>query len=399
VKLLLYSHYFAPSVGGVETITMSLASGLADIRNAEGRPEFEVTVATQTMAGQFEDSALAFRIVRCPESSELRRIIRDSDVVNIAGPALEPLFWSWSMGKPFVVEHHGYQAICPNGLLLLHPEMTRCPGHFQAQHYVKCLKCNAANQGGVASLGSLCRTFPRRWLSRRATANVAISPHVMRRLAFPRSSTSFYGIEDPLTGAESEGVVLPTKESFCFAYVGRLVEEKGLPLLLEAAKQLRNEGFRFVLRFVGDGPERKKLQDSAISLDLLDGVEFTGFLRGAALAKCLRSVDAVVMPSIWEETAGLAAIEHMMLGRMVIAADIGGLGEVVGEAGLKFEPGNAQALAVCMRDVLRNPSLIAEIGATARARALELFQRHRMLNEHAEIYRQAFAQGNAAGQA
>ena len=51
----------------------------------------------------------------------------------------------------------------------------------------------------------------------------------------------------------------------------------------------------------------------------------TGFLRGHAFVNALQDVNVVVMPSMWEETAGLAAIEQMMRGRLVIAADIGGL--------------------------------------------------------------------------
>jgi glycosyltransferase involved in cell wall biosynthesis len=95
------------------------------------------------------------------------------------------------------------------------------------------------------------------------------------------------------------------------------------------------------------------------------------------------------MPSVWEETAGLAAIEQMMRGRLVIASNIGGLGEVVGSAGLRFAPGDATALAECMRRVLHQPQLIDAIGREARVRALTLFARHRMIDEHRRVYREA----------
>ena len=72
-------------------------------------------------------------------------------------------------------------------------------------------------------------------------------------------------------------------------------------------------------------------------LGLQDRVTFTGELRGPDFRKrLLRSVQVLVMPSRWEETAGLAAIEQMMRGGVVVAADVGGLSEVVGDAGLKF---------------------------------------------------------------
>jgi glycosyltransferase involved in cell wall biosynthesis len=106
-------------------------------------------------------------------------------------------------------------------------------------------------------------------------------------------------------------------------------------------------------------------------------------------SRALRDASVVVMPSTWEETAGLAAIEQMMRGRLVIAADIGGLSEVLGDAGLKFVPGNAVSLADCLRSVIENPALITSYGEKARHRALQLFERSKMLTEHAQIYRDA----------
>jgi glycosyltransferase involved in cell wall biosynthesis len=93
------------------------------------------------------------------------------------------------------------------------------------------------------------------------------------------------------------------------------------------------------------------------------------------------------MPSVWEETAGLAAMEHMMRGRLVIASEIGGLRETVGDAGLMCQPGSAEDLARCMRDVLRDRALLRALGRKGRERARSLFLRERMIAEHAHIYR------------
>jgi len=76
VKLLIYSHFFAPSVGGVETIILSLARGLAGLRDSNGVPQFEITLVTQTPAGSCEDSAFPFRVIRKPGFQQLWRIIR-----------------------------------------------------------------------------------------------------------------------------------------------------------------------------------------------------------------------------------------------------------------------------------------------------------------------------------
>jgi len=95
------------------------------------------------------------------------------------------------------------------------------------------------------------------------------------------------------------------------------------------------------------------------------------------------------MPSRWEETAGLAAIEQMMRGGIVIAADIGGLSEVVGDAGLKFSAGDSGALYSCLRKVLEQPSLADSLGSAARARAVKLFNCESMIQEHVSLYREA----------
>jgi len=166
------------------------------------------------------------------------------------------------------------------------------------------------------------------------------------------------------------------------------VPEKDIPVFLEAAKILKAERHDFEIRIIGDGSERPQLQEHTQREKLEAFTSITGFLTGDALAHALRDVSVVVMPSTWEETAGLAAIEQMMRGRLVIAADIGGLTEVLGDTGLKFTPGNAGSLADCLRRVIENPELISLYGEKARTRALQLFQRSRMITEHAQLYRQ-----------
>ena len=118
---------------------------------------------------------------------------------------------------------------------------------------------------------------------------------------------------------------------------------------------------------------------------------FTGYLQGEALAEALEGVSLAVMPSIWEETAGLAAVEIMMRGRLVIASEIGGLGEYVGDAGLKFVPGDIAGLASCLQRVIEEPSLVQTLGAKARQRALQLFREERMVAGHLAVYRQLLA--------
>jgi hypothetical protein len=91
MKLLLYSHFFAPSLGGVETVVRSLATGLAELRAPDGRQEFHLTLITQTPRGSFDDSSLPFPVIRQPNLNSLRKLISSADVVHVAGAAISPI--------------------------------------------------------------------------------------------------------------------------------------------------------------------------------------------------------------------------------------------------------------------------------------------------------------------
>jgi glycosyltransferase involved in cell wall biosynthesis len=385
MNLLIYSHYFAPSVGGVESIVQSLASGIAELRTLDGHREFDVTVVTETPAGTHDDSKFPFRMVRRPGVIRLWRLLRASDVIHAAGPAFLPLLLAWLSRKRFVIEHHGYQATCPNGLFVHQPDRAICPGYFQAGRYGECFQCLRSEfSSGWTAAKLLAFMFPRDWLSRAATTNIAVTSHVDHRQKLPHTKVVYHGIEDALPNPDQS-----LSQKLRIAYVGRLVPEKGIPVLLEAAKILKAEGHDFEIRIIGDGPERLQLEELIQRYALESFTSITGFLTGDAFARALQDVSIVVMPSTWEETAGLAAIEQMMRGRLVIAADIGGLSEVLRDAGLKFVPGNAVSLAHCLRSVIENPALITSYGEKARHRALQLFERSKMLTEHAQIYRDA----------
>jgi len=386
MNLLIYSHYFAPSVGGVENIVQSLADGLARLRDLSGEHEFKVTLITEIPIGTCDDQQFPFRVIRRPNILQLWRSVQKADVLHLAGPALLPMLLAWIARKRFVVEHHGYQATCPNGLLVHHPDRGVCPGHFLADRYGECFRClhsEFLSRSAAAKL--LLLMFPRHRLAQAATANIAITKHVDQRQHLPRTQVVYHGIEGPLPRPSP-----PTPKPqvrLCIACVGRLVPEKGIPLLLEAARILKQEAHDFEVRIIGDGSERNRLEEIIHQEKLQDRVSISGFLGGGALAEALQDVHVVVMPSTWEETAGLAAIEHMMRGRLVVAADIGGLSEVVGDTGVKFQAGDASSLAQGLREIINNPSLIVTLGAAARERALKIFDRESMIANHARIYR------------
>jgi glycosyltransferase involved in cell wall biosynthesis len=387
MRILIYSHSFAPQIGGAETYAMHLARGLA--ARDEGSAA-SVTVVTQSPKKVFDDSSMPFAIIRHPGIKLLRKLIRESDVVHLAGPVIMPLIFALLAGKPIVVEHHGYQASCPNGLLLYQPTKTACPNHYMLNEFSACLKCNASESGSLASVKMLLLTPLRRWLCRRVNVNLGISKHVLQRLDLPRSVVVYYGVPQTNENLMNIQVSQISNQSpnptLSIAYVGRLVLEKDVPTIVEAVHLAQASGYRIALKIIGDGPDRPRVE-AAISAHTFDPhIELTGFLSGEALKNSLRDAAVVVIPTIMEETAGLAVMEQLDRGKPVIVSDIGGLAEVAGDAGLKFPPGDAPALAACLRQLADDPALLRELGVRAKNRATAVFSLDRMIEEHFQMF-------------
>jgi glycogen synthase len=386
IKLLIYSHDWFPDLGGVQTVTLSLAVGLIEWVATHAEECFEVIFVTQTRGNDMDDSKFPFRVVRRPSAGELIALVRWADVVDLAGPTLLPLALTWVLRKPTVLEHHGYHSVCPNGMLVYEPDRSVCPGYFMAHRYLKCIQCNKKEMGLTGSIRNLCLTFPRRWLAKRVTVNVGVSPHVAKRVELPRTTTIWNGVATPAEPQNQEDLG-DDWQSICFGYLGRLVTEKGLPVLLRASSALVSKGYAFRLRIVGDGPERSNLERLTEDYGLSERTDFVGSVTAEQIRQALRGVSVIVMPSICEETAGLAAMEQMMEGRLLIASDIGGLGLIADGGGLKFPAGDVEGLEARMRQVLEDPSAIPEMGKRCQRYARETFSLDRMVAEHVEIYR------------
>jgi glycogen(starch) synthase len=384
VKLLIYSHFFAPSIGGVETIVLSLARGLAGFRDSNGAPQFEITLVTQTPAKNFDDSTNPFRTIRQPGLLQLWQLLRKADVVHVAGPALAPLLFSLLAGKPFVVEHHGFQAICPNGQLLIEPAGVPCPGHFMAGRHAECLRCNSG-QGWVSSYKLWVLTFARRFLCARAAANITPTRWLGGQLHLPQSSAIPHGLEVSEAAPHRE----PPRGRPVFAFQGRLVTTKGVRLLFEAARILREQNRSFELLIIGDGPERATLEQFARESGLDAQVRFAGRLNGTQLDVALARSSAVVVPSLGGEVFGLVVSENMLRALPVVASDLGSFTEVLGDTGITFPTGDAAALAASLSRLLDDPSFARSLGDRARGRALDLCSRDRMLASHASVYHNA----------
>lgn len=157
---------------------------------------------------------------------------------------------------------------------------------------------------------------------------------------------------------------------FTVGYLGRLVPEKGLDLLLQAAAAA---GVR--VRLGGRGPEEGRLRALAAALGV--PAEFLGFVPFAERAGFYRGLHALALPSrptpSWEEQFGRVLAEAMACGVPCLGSSSGAIPEVLGDAGLVFPAGRAAALAAALRRLRLAPAAAAALGRRGRRRALRLW--------------------------
>lgn len=147
-------------------------------------------------------------------------------------------------------------------------------------------------------------------------------------------------------------------------FVGRLAEEKGLSVLLDAWKQL---GGQYPLQIVGDGPERVMLEAKARELKLTE-IRFRGRLSREAVIEAVKGARFTVMPSTWYETFGMCIAESFACGVPVVCSRLGAMEEIVtdGHDGLHFTSGDAKDLASKVEWAWQHPDELAKMGRAGR---------------------------------
>jgi glycosyltransferase involved in cell wall biosynthesis len=177
-------------------------------------------------------------------------------------------------------------------------------------------------------------------------------------------------------------------------FVGRLVPQKGVDVLLRAfAVVLRKcPGIRLVI--AGDGYQRLYLERLSRHLGLPPHVEFVGWQTGMTLTQLYQAAEMVVVPSVYEPF-GLVALEAMACGRPAVAARTGGLAEVIadGSTGYLIPPGDYLALAQRMAQLLLEPARAAAMGQAARREAMRYCWPHIAELTH-DLYRDTLTLAN-----
>lgn len=286
----------------------------------------EVKVVTKTPAGG--DRTFDFEVFRRPGPLQLFRLARWCDVYFQANLSLRGVWPVLMLKRAFAVTHQGWY-------------------------------------GGGGRGKDLKVTL--KFLMSRLAVNVSASKAVAAHLQVPSHVIPNPYREDifylrPHVRREREVV-----------YLGRLVSDKGVDVLISALSALRERGVAPRVTVVGVGPEEAALRRQASEAGVDGQVDFVGLKTGSALAEVLNAHQILVAPSRVQEGFGIVALEGIACGCVVVGSDAGGLKEAIGPCGLTFPNGDAGALARTLAGLLSCPESLKKF----RAGAEEHLARHR----------------------
>jgi glycosyltransferase involved in cell wall biosynthesis len=171
--------------------------------------------------------------------------------------------------------------------------------------------------------------------------------------------------------------------------VGRLCEQKGHLLLVEAVRRLLAEGFTLKLVFVGDGPLRELIESTIAKSGLEEIIEITGWATEAEVKGQILASRAMVLPSL-AEGLPVVIMESLALGRPVISTYLAGIPELVepSVSGWLVPAGSVEALVTAMKRVLQSP--VSELELMGKMGAQRVAQEHSIYQE-AQKLAQLFA--------
>jgi glycosyltransferase involved in cell wall biosynthesis len=324
-KILFLCDRFYPEIGGIETVSEILASEFA----ASSHEVHMITWSRPTGERSF-----GFRVGRGPTILRLLREFKWADVIFENNPCLKLSWPNFFYRKPWVIAVHTW--------------ISRTNGRVSARDRLKL-----------------------RWLR---AADKVITPSEAVKL---KSKKDAVVIGNPYNHELFRDLDIPRNKDY--VYLGRLVSDKGVDILIDGFHKLtesladRDERRALTLTIIGEGPERLKLEDQVDRLNLQSRVVFLGPVSGEVLARVLNQHKYIVIPSRWEEPFGLVVLEGMACGCLPIAARSGGLPDAVGSAGVIFEKGDVSSLEQAMAELLDNPSYESDIRKNAESH----LQKHR----------------------
>ncbi|MGK5448189.1 glycosyltransferase [Streptomyces radiopugnans] len=300
---------------------------------------------------------------------------------------------------PVVMTVHDYRPVCPNYRLFAHGRpCERCLHSGRTGRTVnvvrhRCLSGEGSAWRAVASAAEAPLAALRGWWR---TVDVFVAPSAFLRDRLVEGGMPagrMAVVPNPVpAGAEPAAPARARSGSARVVYCGRLVPEKGLNVLLSAARRLP-QGVQ--VEVYGGGRAEADLRRRIAQEDL--PVEMRGFAPPAGVARALEGATAAVLPALWYENCPMSLLEAASRAVPPVASRIGGIPELVthGRDGLLVPPGDPGALATALRTLVSAPGYAGRLGAAARRRVLERHAPDRYREALLDCYARAVARGRA----
>ncbi|MBC7224730.1 MAG: glycosyltransferase family 4 protein [Anaerolineae bacterium] len=224
-------------------------------------------------------------------------------------------------------------------------------------------------------------------VAQHALAGNREAAQVLRRKGYqgPITVLPQFGVDPDLFAPAGEAPARP----FTVGFAGRLVPEKGVDLLLQAVAGLEGA---WQVRVLGEGPMRARLRSLAGELGIGERVAFEPPRPSTEMPAWYHGLDVLALPSRtrpnWKEQFGRVLVEAMACGVPVVGAESGEIPHVIGEAGLTFPEGDADALRERLARLQRDPSLRRHLAQAGRERVLAHFTQARIAARTWEVYRE-----------
>jgi len=286
-------------------------------------------------------------------------------------------------GIPIVQTLHEFKLVCPTLLLHSHGQFCdRCKDGYWRALFERC------NRGSfVRTLGSTVDSYVSTMLGDKTVVDryIAVSEYqsaLLVRLGVAQDKLRVvYNYVDI-------GERPPIDEGRYFLYVGRLIREKGVEVLLNAYARLGRPRPRLVI--AGDGMDGDQLRSKAAGMGLESEVVFVGHKSGEEIKQLIRDCICLINPSLLNETFGLTAAESLGCGRPVIVSKTGALPEVVQDhiTGIVVPPGDVEALIDAMDHIRKHPSETLEMGRLGWLDAAKRFHKDAHHENIMSVYRE-----------
>jgi glycosyltransferase involved in cell wall biosynthesis len=184
------------------------------------------------------------------------------------------------------------------------------------------------------------------------------------------------------------GFVAPRNSARKLLYTGRLAAEKGLPVLFDSLKMLKDSGYAFELTLIGDGPDRAMLEALARQLGIGDSVIFAGYASQDVVRDTLQQSDIFILPS-FAEGVPVSLMEAMACGIPVIGTYVGGVVELIepGRTGQVVPPADVASLRDAIAKYLEATEFRAQMSTQGREKIMADFNLDLEVDKLARLFR------------